>query len=118
MSCLMIGCFFMIDRPYPHILSTPAAPSMSAYAGQSQFGGMQQSTVYTAYSQSTQPYGLSSYGMHTHTQTHAHTHTHTHTVTHQTGANQTSTCSDKAQALAHTHTHTPTQTSTHSHLSY
>lgn len=66
----------MIDRPYPHILSTPAAPSMSAYAGQSQFGSMQQSTVYTAYSQSTQPYGLSTYGMygaHTHTQIKTHT---------------------------------------------
>ncbi|XP_041952294.1 eyes absent homolog 4 isoform X2 [Alosa sapidissima] len=51
------------SKPYPHILSTPAAPSMSAYAGQSQFGSMQQSTVYTAYSQSTQPYGLSTYDL-------------------------------------------------------
>uniref|UniRef100_A0AAY4D3W3 Eyes absent homolog n=1 Tax=Denticeps clupeoides TaxID=299321 RepID=A0AAY4D3W3_9TELE len=50
------------SKPYPHILSNPTAPPMSAYAGQSQFSSMQQSTVYTAYSQSTQPYGLSTYG--------------------------------------------------------
>uniref|UniRef100_A0AAY4D453 Eyes absent homolog n=1 Tax=Denticeps clupeoides TaxID=299321 RepID=A0AAY4D453_9TELE len=46
------------SKPYPHILSNPTAPPMSAYAGQSQFSSMQQSTVYTAYSQSTQPYGV------------------------------------------------------------
>ncbi|XP_066527273.1 eyes absent homolog 4 isoform X1 [Hoplias malabaricus] len=34
---------------------------MSPYNGQSQFSSMQQSTVYTPYSQTTQPYGLSTY---------------------------------------------------------
>uniref|UniRef100_A0A3P9LRD4 Eyes absent homolog n=1 Tax=Oryzias latipes TaxID=8090 RepID=A0A3P9LRD4_ORYLA len=29
------------SKPYPHILSTPAAPSMPSYAGQPQFGSMQ-----------------------------------------------------------------------------
>ncbi len=52
----------LIGRPYPHILSTPVAPPMSAYTGQSQFTTMQQSTVYTPYSQTTPPYGLSTYG--------------------------------------------------------
>nr|XP_055045410.1 eyes absent homolog 4 isoform X6 [Misgurnus anguillicaudatus] len=51
------------SKPYPHILSTPVAPPMSAYAGQSQFGSMQQSTVYTPYSQTTPPYGLSTYDL-------------------------------------------------------
>ncbi|KAI1897655.1 hypothetical protein AGOR_G00085500 [Albula goreensis] len=51
------------SKPYPHILSTPAAQSMTAYAGQTQFTGMQQSTVYTAYSQTGQPYGLSTYDL-------------------------------------------------------
>ncbi|XP_078798543.1 protein phosphatase EYA4 isoform X6 [Oryzias latipes] len=51
------------SKPYPHILSTPAAPSMPSYAGQPQFGSMQQSTVYTAYSQTGQPYGLSTYDL-------------------------------------------------------
>uniref|UniRef100_A0A8C1S5K3 Eyes absent homolog n=1 Tax=Cyprinus carpio TaxID=7962 RepID=A0A8C1S5K3_CYPCA len=50
------------SKPYPHILSTPVAPPMSAYTGQSQFTSMQQSTVYTPYSQTTPPYGLSTYG--------------------------------------------------------
>ncbi|KAI4900685.1 hypothetical protein NFI96_010200 [Prochilodus magdalenae] len=50
------------SKPYPHILSTPVAPPMSPYNGQSQFSSMQQSTVYTPYSQTTQPYGLSTYG--------------------------------------------------------
>nr|XP_061806211.1 eyes absent homolog 4-like isoform X9 [Nerophis lumbriciformis] len=50
------------NRPYPHILSTPPAPSMPAYAGQPQFGGMQQSAVYT-YSQTGQAYGLSGYDL-------------------------------------------------------
>ncbi|XP_056305003.1 eyes absent homolog 4 isoform X9 [Danio aesculapii] len=49
------------SKPYPHILSTPVAPPMSAYTGQSQFSSMQQSTVYTPYSQTTPPYGLSTY---------------------------------------------------------
>uniref|UniRef100_A0A671W8Y8 Eyes absent homolog n=1 Tax=Sparus aurata TaxID=8175 RepID=A0A671W8Y8_SPAAU len=49
------------SKPYPHILSTPAAPPMPTYAGQPQFSSMQQSTVYTAYSQTGQPYGLSTY---------------------------------------------------------
>uniref|UniRef100_A0A8C7Y2T5 Eyes absent homolog n=1 Tax=Oryzias sinensis TaxID=183150 RepID=A0A8C7Y2T5_9TELE len=53
------------SKPYPHILSTPAAPSMPSYAGQPQFGSMQQSTVYTAYSQTGQAYGLSTYGIKT-----------------------------------------------------
>lgn len=54
--------FLSFSRPYPHILSTPAAPPMPTYAGQPQFSSMQQSTVYTAYSQTGQAYGLSSYG--------------------------------------------------------
>ncbi|XP_067227493.1 eyes absent homolog 4 isoform X7 [Chanodichthys erythropterus] len=49
------------SKPYPHILSTPVAPPMSAYTGQSQFSSMQQSTVYTPYSQTTPPYSLSTY---------------------------------------------------------
>ncbi|KAM9444741.1 protein phosphatase EYA4 isoform 2-T2 [Clarias gariepinus] len=49
------------SKPYPHILSTPVAPPMPPYTGQSQFSSMQQSTVYTPYSQTTQPYGLSTY---------------------------------------------------------
>uniref|UniRef100_A0A8C1JAZ6 Eyes absent homolog n=1 Tax=Cyprinus carpio TaxID=7962 RepID=A0A8C1JAZ6_CYPCA len=53
------------SKPYPHILSTPVAPPMSAYTGQSQFTSMQQSTVYTPYSQTTPPYGLSTYGIKT-----------------------------------------------------
>ncbi|XP_062267860.1 eyes absent homolog 4 isoform X7 [Platichthys flesus] len=51
------------SKPYPHILSTPAAPPMPTYAGQPQFSSMQQSSVYTAYSQSGQAYGLSSYDL-------------------------------------------------------
>uniref|UniRef100_A0A4W3JE74 Eyes absent homolog n=1 Tax=Callorhinchus milii TaxID=7868 RepID=A0A4W3JE74_CALMI len=51
--------------PYPHILSTPAAQSMTAYAGQTQYSGMQQPAVYTAYSQTGQPYGLPAYGIKT-----------------------------------------------------
>ncbi|XP_062871000.1 eyes absent homolog 4 isoform X8 [Trichomycterus rosablanca] len=51
------------SKPYPHILSTPVAPPMSPYTGQSQFSSMQQSTVYTPYSQTTQPYGLSTYDL-------------------------------------------------------
>ncbi|XP_030641921.1 protein phosphatase EYA4 isoform X2 [Chanos chanos] len=50
-------------KPYPHILSTPTAPAMSAYTGQSQFSSMQQSSVYTSYSQTAQPYGLSTYDL-------------------------------------------------------
>uniref|UniRef100_A0A3P8ZKW3 Eyes absent homolog n=1 Tax=Esox lucius TaxID=8010 RepID=A0A3P8ZKW3_ESOLU len=53
------------SKPYPHILSTPAAPPMPTYAGQSQFTSMQPSTVYTAYSQTGQAYGLSTYGIKT-----------------------------------------------------
>uniref|UniRef100_A0A8C2HAI4 Eyes absent homolog n=1 Tax=Cyprinus carpio TaxID=7962 RepID=A0A8C2HAI4_CYPCA len=49
--------------PYPHILSTPVAPPMSAFTGQSQFTSMQQSTVYTPYSQTTPPYSLSTYDL-------------------------------------------------------
>lgn len=55
--CRLISRF----RPYPHILSTPPASSVPAYAGQPQFGGMQQSAVYT-YAQTGQAYGLSGYG--------------------------------------------------------
>ncbi|XP_073794503.1 protein phosphatase EYA4 isoform X36 [Danio rerio] len=51
------------SKPYPHILTTPVAPPMSAYTGQSQFSSMQQSTVYTPYSQTTPPYGLSTYDL-------------------------------------------------------
>ncbi|XP_055741606.1 eyes absent homolog 4 isoform X3 [Salvelinus fontinalis] len=51
------------SKPYPHILSTPAAPPMAAYAGQSQFSSMQPATVYTAYSQTGQAYGLSTYDL-------------------------------------------------------
>uniref|UniRef100_A0A8B9RP40 Eyes absent homolog n=1 Tax=Accipiter nisus TaxID=211598 RepID=A0A8B9RP40_9AVES len=57
--------FFLIFRPYPHILSTPAAQTMSAYAGQTQYSGMQQPAVYTAYSQTGQPYSLPTYGIKT-----------------------------------------------------
>uniref|UniRef100_A0A4W4GB78 Eyes absent homolog n=1 Tax=Electrophorus electricus TaxID=8005 RepID=A0A4W4GB78_ELEEL len=53
------------SKPYPHILSTSVAPPMSPYTGQSQFSTMQQSTVYTPYSQTSQPYGLSTYGIKT-----------------------------------------------------
>ncbi|XP_009488043.1 protein phosphatase EYA4 isoform X2 [Pelecanus crispus] len=51
------------NRPYPHILSTPAAQTMSAYAGQTQYSGMQQPAVYTAYSQPGQPYSLPTYDL-------------------------------------------------------
>uniref|UniRef100_A0A8C6Q2Z8 Eyes absent homolog n=1 Tax=Nothobranchius furzeri TaxID=105023 RepID=A0A8C6Q2Z8_NOTFU len=51
------------SKPYPHILSTPAAPPMPTYAGQPQFSSMQQSTMYTAYSQTGQAYGLSTYDL-------------------------------------------------------
>nr|XP_009930229.1 PREDICTED: eyes absent homolog 4 isoform X1 [Opisthocomus hoazin] len=51
------------NRPYPHILSTPAAQTMSAYAGQTQYTGMQQPAVYTAYSQTGQPYSLPTYDL-------------------------------------------------------
>ncbi|KAM4042503.1 protein phosphatase EYA4 isoform 1-T1 [Anomaloglossus baeobatrachus] len=51
------------SKPYPHILSTPAAQTMSAYAGQTQYSGMQQPTVYTAYSQTGQPYSLPTYDL-------------------------------------------------------
>ncbi|XP_065256386.1 eyes absent homolog 4 isoform X4 [Emys orbicularis] len=53
------------NRPYPHILSTPAAQTMSAYSGQTQYSGMQQPAVYTAYSQTGQPYSLPTYGIKT-----------------------------------------------------
>ncbi|XP_015237190.1 PREDICTED: eyes absent homolog 4 isoform X9 [Cyprinodon variegatus] len=51
------------SKPYPHILSTPPGPAMPTYAGQPQFSSMQQSTVYTAYSQTGQAYGLSTYDL-------------------------------------------------------
>ncbi|KFR07358.1 Eyes absent 4 [Opisthocomus hoazin] len=51
------------SKPYPHILSTPAAQTMSAYAGQTQYTGMQQPAVYTAYSQTGQPYSLPTYDL-------------------------------------------------------
>nr|CAA76637.1 Eya4 protein [Mus musculus] len=51
------------SKPYPHILSTPAAQTMSAYAGQTQYSGMQQPAVYTAYSQTGQPYSLPAYDL-------------------------------------------------------
>uniref|UniRef100_A0A2D4IJU0 Eyes absent homolog n=1 Tax=Micrurus lemniscatus lemniscatus TaxID=129467 RepID=A0A2D4IJU0_MICLE len=51
------------SKPYPHILSTPAAQTMSAYASQTQYSGMQQPTVYTAYSQTGQPYSLPAYDL-------------------------------------------------------
>lgn len=60
--CPCCVSFLSVHRPYPHILSTPAAPPMPTYAGQPQFSSMQQSSVYTAYSQTGQAYGLSSYG--------------------------------------------------------
>ncbi|XP_059838417.1 eyes absent homolog 4 isoform X5 [Hypanus sabinus] len=50
------------SKPYPHILSTPTAQSMTAYAGQTQYSGMQQPAVYAAYSQTGQHYGLPTYG--------------------------------------------------------
>ncbi|XP_058163493.1 eyes absent homolog 4 isoform X11 [Dasypus novemcinctus] len=51
------------SKPYPHILSTPAAQTMSAYAGQAQYSGMQQPAVYAAYSQPGQPYSLPAYDL-------------------------------------------------------
>lgn len=36
---------------------------MSAYASQTQYSGMQQPAVYTAYSQTGQPYSLPAYGI-------------------------------------------------------
>ncbi|XP_055088306.1 eyes absent homolog 4 isoform X1 [Periophthalmus magnuspinnatus] len=51
------------SKPYPHILSTPTAPPMPSYPGQPQFSNMQQSTVYTTYPQTGQPYGLSTYDL-------------------------------------------------------
>ncbi|XP_071292382.1 eyes absent homolog 4 isoform X2 [Agelaius tricolor] len=51
------------SKPYPHILSTPAAQTMSAYAGQAQYSGVQQPAVYTAYSQTGQPYSLPTYDL-------------------------------------------------------
>ncbi|XP_074165903.1 protein phosphatase EYA4 isoform X10 [Sminthopsis crassicaudata] len=51
------------SKPYPHILSTPAAQTMSAYAGQTQYSGMQQPAVYTTYSQTGQPYSLPTYDL-------------------------------------------------------
>uniref|UniRef100_A0ABI7X9C2 Eyes absent homolog n=4 Tax=Felidae TaxID=9681 RepID=A0ABI7X9C2_FELCA len=51
------------SKPYPHILSTPAAQTMTAYAGQTQYSGMQQPAVYTAYSQTGQPYSLPTYDL-------------------------------------------------------
>ncbi|KAM9234514.1 protein phosphatase EYA4 isoform 6-T6 [Dugong dugon] len=51
------------SKPYPHILSTPAAQTMSAYTGQTQYSGMQQPAVYTAYSQTGQPYSLPTYDL-------------------------------------------------------
>ncbi|XP_032876805.1 eyes absent homolog 4 isoform X33 [Amblyraja radiata] len=53
------------SKPYPHILSTPTAQSMTAYAGQTQYSGMQQPAVYAAYSQTGQHYGLPTYGIKT-----------------------------------------------------
>ncbi|XP_072355845.1 eyes absent homolog 4 isoform X8 [Scyliorhinus torazame] len=53
------------SKPYPHILSTPAVQSMTAYAGQTQYSGMQQPAVYAAYSQTGQHYGLPTYGIKT-----------------------------------------------------
>uniref|UniRef100_A0A4W6E3I6 Eyes absent homolog n=1 Tax=Lates calcarifer TaxID=8187 RepID=A0A4W6E3I6_LATCA len=51
------------SKPYPHILSTPAAPPMPTYTGQPQFSSMQQSTVYS-YSQTGQAFtGLSTYDL-------------------------------------------------------
>uniref|UniRef100_A0A8C9U5Y2 Eyes absent homolog n=1 Tax=Scleropages formosus TaxID=113540 RepID=A0A8C9U5Y2_SCLFO len=64
LSTDLVSCPSLL-RPYPHILSAPAAQSVPVYAGQSQFSSMQQSTVYTAYSQTGQPYGLSTYGIKT-----------------------------------------------------
>ncbi|KAL0967109.1 hypothetical protein UPYG_G00247900, partial [Umbra pygmaea] len=51
------------SKPYPHILTTPPAPPMPTYAGQSQFSSLQPSTVYTAYAQTGQAYGLSTYDL-------------------------------------------------------
>ncbi|XP_067840961.1 eyes absent homolog 4 isoform X1 [Heptranchias perlo] len=53
------------SKPYPHILSTPATQSMTVYAGQTQYSGMQQPAVYAAYSQTGQHYGLPTYGIKT-----------------------------------------------------
>ncbi|TKC35333.1 hypothetical protein EI555_016029, partial [Monodon monoceros] len=42
---------------------TGSAQTMSAYAGQTQYSGMQQPAVYTAYSQTGQPYSLPTYDL-------------------------------------------------------
>ncbi|XP_039610579.1 eyes absent homolog 1 isoform X5 [Polypterus senegalus] len=50
------------NRPYPHILPTPSAQTMSSY-GQTQYSpGMQQAAAYATYPQPGQPYGIPAYG--------------------------------------------------------
>ncbi|XP_043933029.1 eyes absent homolog 4 [Protopterus annectens] len=51
------------SKPYPHIISTPGAQTMTAYAGQTQYSGMQQPAVYSAYPQPAQPYSLPTYDL-------------------------------------------------------
>ncbi|XP_038671345.1 eyes absent homolog 4-like [Scyliorhinus canicula] len=53
------------SKPYPHIFSTPAVQPMTAYAGQTQYSGMQQPAVYAASSQTGQHYGLPTNGIET-----------------------------------------------------
>ncbi|XP_038658277.1 eyes absent homolog 4-like [Scyliorhinus canicula] len=53
------------SKPYPHIPCTPAVQPMTAYAGQTQYSGMQQPAVYAAFSQTGQHYGLPTYGIKT-----------------------------------------------------
>lgn len=58
--------FVINSRPYPHILPTPSSQTMAAY-GQTQFtAGMQQGTAYATYPQTSQPYGIPSYGKKSH----------------------------------------------------
>ncbi|XP_039610583.1 eyes absent homolog 1 isoform X8 [Polypterus senegalus] len=53
------------NRPYPHILPTPSAQTMSSY-GQTQYSpGMQQAAAYATYPQPGQPYGIPAYGIKT-----------------------------------------------------
>ncbi|XP_039610584.1 eyes absent homolog 1 isoform X9 [Polypterus senegalus] len=53
------------SKPYPHILPTPSAQTMSSY-GQTQYSpGMQQAAAYATYPQPGQPYGIPAYGIKT-----------------------------------------------------
>ncbi|XP_069612741.1 eyes absent homolog 3 isoform X2 [Ranitomeya imitator] len=50
------------SKPYTHILSVPAAESMSTFSGQIPYQSLQQSQPYTTYPQASQTYGLPPFG--------------------------------------------------------